>query len=167
MVPGLFATTPLLSTWLANNSEPYYRRATSIAAGFIAANSVLLFSFFFFASFLINDSFSLRVLSLALGVSPRRKVQGIQKQRLWIWYCKWPAHDPFINLRWSYPIKPSTLCIIFGSLLNVAYLSRQNKSKTRIGRREELLKGYNEDKDGGLRAWMELGDKHPDFRYTL
>jgi len=46
MVPGLSATTPILSTWLANNSEPYYRRATSIALGFIAANSVFLFFFF-------------------------------------------------------------------------------------------------------------------------
>ena len=43
MVPGLNATTPILSAWLANNSEPYYRRATSIAVGFIAAISVLLF----------------------------------------------------------------------------------------------------------------------------
>ena len=36
-----------------------------------------------------------------------------------------------------------------------------------MGRREELLEKYNKDEDGGLRAWMELGDEHPDFRYTL
>ena len=52
-------------------------------------------------------------------------------------------------------------------MLNVVYLSFKNKSKNRIGRREELLEKYNEDEDGGLRAWMELGDEHPDFRYTL
>ena len=43
MVPGLNTITPILATWLANNSEPYYRRATSIAVGFIAAASVLHF----------------------------------------------------------------------------------------------------------------------------
>ena len=40
MVPGVYATTPVLAAWVANNSEPYYRRATSVAMGFIAANSV-------------------------------------------------------------------------------------------------------------------------------
>jgi hypothetical protein len=40
MVPGVYATAPVLSAWMANNSEPYYRRATSVAIGFIATNSV-------------------------------------------------------------------------------------------------------------------------------
>lgn len=40
MVPGIYATAPVLGAWMANNSEPYYRRATSIALGFIATNSV-------------------------------------------------------------------------------------------------------------------------------
>lgn len=31
---------PILSTWIANNSEPHYRRATSVAMGFIATNAV-------------------------------------------------------------------------------------------------------------------------------
>lgn len=57
--------------------------------------------------------------------------------------------------------------MVLGSLVNVAYLSWKNKSKTRIGRREEVLEKYDKDEDGGLRAWMELGDEHPDFRYTL
>jgi hypothetical protein len=47
------------------------------------------------------------------------------------------------------------------------YLSWKNKLKTREGRREELLEKYDKDEDGRLRAWMELGDEHPDFRYTL
>ncbi|KAJ3568327.1 hypothetical protein NP233_g5783 [Leucocoprinus birnbaumii] len=38
-VPGVYATPPILSAWMANNSEPYFRRATSIALGFIATNS--------------------------------------------------------------------------------------------------------------------------------
>jgi hypothetical protein len=40
MVPRVYATTPVLAAWMANNSEPYYRRATSVAIGFIVANSV-------------------------------------------------------------------------------------------------------------------------------
>ena len=40
MVPGVYAMAPVLSAWMANNSEPYYRRATSVALGFIATNSV-------------------------------------------------------------------------------------------------------------------------------
>jgi hypothetical protein len=42
MVPGIFGTLPILGAWTANNSEPYYRRATSIAVGAIATNSVSL-----------------------------------------------------------------------------------------------------------------------------
>ena len=45
MVPGVYATAPVLAAWMANNSEPHYRRATSVAFGFIATNSVCLFSF--------------------------------------------------------------------------------------------------------------------------
>lgn len=64
-------------------------------------------------------------------------------------------------------IEHSSTCIVLGSLMNVAYMSWKNKSKNRIGRRQELLEKYNEDEDGDLKAWMELGDEHPDFRYTL
>jgi len=38
MVSGASANAPLLVAWMANNSEPYYRRSTSIALGFIADN---------------------------------------------------------------------------------------------------------------------------------
>ena len=44
MVPGAYASAPVLSAWMANNSEPHYRRATSVAIGFIATNSVRLLS---------------------------------------------------------------------------------------------------------------------------
>ena len=43
MVPGAYASAPVLSAWMANNSEPHYRRATSVAIGFIATNSVCFF----------------------------------------------------------------------------------------------------------------------------
>ena len=59
------------------------------------------------------------------------------------------------------------MCVALGSLLNVVYLSWKNNSKICVERREELLEKYNKDKDGGLRAWMELGDEHPDFWYAL
>lgn len=39
-VTGTYAMAPILSTWIANNSEPHYRRATSVAMGFIATNAV-------------------------------------------------------------------------------------------------------------------------------
>ncbi|KAF9519048.1 hypothetical protein BS47DRAFT_1337603 [Hydnum rufescens UP504] len=35
-VPGTYASTPILASWIANNSEPHYRRATSIAVGIVA-----------------------------------------------------------------------------------------------------------------------------------
>ncbi|KAF5332971.1 hypothetical protein D9757_015228 [Collybiopsis confluens] len=37
-VPGVYAVIPPLAAWVSNNSEPHYRRATSIALGFIATN---------------------------------------------------------------------------------------------------------------------------------
>lgn len=40
MVPGVYARTPVIAAWIANNSEPYYRRATSIAMGFVLTNAV-------------------------------------------------------------------------------------------------------------------------------
>uniref|UniRef100_A0A8H7XRX8 Major facilitator superfamily (MFS) profile domain-containing protein n=1 Tax=Psilocybe cubensis TaxID=181762 RepID=A0A8H7XRX8_PSICU len=33
MVPGAYAIVPIISAWFANNTEPHYRRATSIALG--------------------------------------------------------------------------------------------------------------------------------------
>ena len=56
-----------------------------------------------------------------------------------------------------------------GSFVNVVYLSWRNKIKKRPEKRAELLDKYkrNEDDEGGLDAWIELGDRHPDFVYTL
>lgn len=39
-VSGTYALPPILSAWMANNSEPHYRRATSVALGFVATNAV-------------------------------------------------------------------------------------------------------------------------------
>ena len=66
----------------------------------------------------------------------------------------------------------SSIILIVGSLINMAYLSWRNKVKKRPGVREKMLQKYATsekgiDDDGGLSAWMELGDRHPDFVYTL
>ena len=57
----------------------------------------------------------------------------------------------------------------------MAYLSWRNKVKKRPGVRTKLLQKYVTDSDekgisdDGRRLgdWMELGDRHPDFVYTL
>ena len=59
-----------------------------------------------------------------------------------------------------------------GSFVNIAYLSWRNKVKKRPEERGKLLDKYNkgnddDDNEKGLDAWMELGDRHPDFVYTL
>ena len=70
------------------------------------------------------------------------------------------------------PSSCSSIILIVGSLINIAYLSWRNKVKKRPGVREKLLEQYTIpgkgiDDDGGLGAWIELGDRHPDFVYTL
>jgi hypothetical protein len=54
----------------------------------------------------------------------------------------------------------------------MAYLSWRNKVKKRPGVRTKLLQKYVTDEkeigdEEGLSAWIELGDRHPDFVYTL
>lgn len=53
----------------------------------------------------------------------------------------------------------------------MAYLSWRNKVKQRPEERAKLLEKYaaadKEGEDGGLSAWIELGDQHPDSVYTL
>lgn len=54
--------------------------------------------------------------------------------------------------------------MVIGPLANALLLIRMNITKQRC--RNEILAPYV-DPDGEARAWMELGDKHPDFRYTI
>ena len=54
MVPGVYASAPVLAAWMANNSDPYYRRASSVVMGFIAANSVS-FGVKYITNFLLNS----------------------------------------------------------------------------------------------------------------
>ena len=68
----------------------------------------------------------------------------------------------------------SSILVVVGCLVNMAYLSWRNKVKKRPEERAKLLDKYNlkgndndDDDKGGLDAWVELGDRHPDFVYTL
>jgi len=129
MVPGIYSTAPVLSAWMANNSEPYYRRATSVAIGFIATNAGGILSTWRFPT---NEGPKFRKTTI-------------------------------MDLTFS------ILLVVF-SLINMAYLSWRNKVKKRPEVRAKLLEKYvvsEKQNDGGLEAWTELGDRHPDFVYTL
>ncbi|KAJ2915564.1 hypothetical protein MD484_g4840, partial [Candolleomyces efflorescens] len=126
MVPGIYGLSPVTCAWVANNSEPYYRRASSIAIGFMATNAGGILSTWRF---------------------PTKEGPKFTKTAI-------------MNLVFA------CVMIIF-TLLNMLYLHTQNQRKTR--HRHEILKPYatDEEPEGGVRAWVELGDKHPDFKYTL
>lgn len=61
----------------------------------------------------------------------------------------------------------SQIAGIVVALVNAAYLHDQNRRKKE--NREALLEKYDTSKqaDGGVQAWVDLGDRHPDFPYML
>ena len=63
----------------------------------------------------------------------------------------------------------SCIIIIVFSTLNVLYLNYATHQKER--NRDEILAPYiTSDKaveDGGEAAWIDLGDRHPDFQYAF
>ncbi|KAK7056857.1 hypothetical protein VNI00_002574 [Paramarasmius palmivorus] len=124
-VPGVYAGAPVIAAWMSNNSEPYYRRATSIAFGFIATNSGGITSTWLF---------------------PTKEGPKFRKTTI-------------LDMVFS-------ASIVVLAIINALYLSRQNRLKKE--RRAEILAPYAtaEEPDGGERAWMDLGDRHPDFKYT-
>ncbi|PAV17561.1 MFS general substrate transporter [Pyrrhoderma noxium] len=74
-VSGAYALAPVTSAWIANNSEPHYRRATSIALAFMATNSGGILSTWSFPSSesprfvratIIGITFSLLILCLSV-----------------------------------------------------------------------------------------------------
>ncbi|KAK7462345.1 hypothetical protein VKT23_007946 [Stygiomarasmius scandens] len=127
-VSGVYASTPIIYAWLSNNSEPHYRRATSIALGVIATNSGGITSTWLY---------------------PSNEAPAFRKAII-------------INLVFA-------ILVILTSALNALILSRANRLKRE--KRIELLAPYLEhgsvEPDGGLKAWVELGDKHPDYVYTI
>ena len=78
MTAGVSGANPIVYAWLANNSEPHYRRATSIALAVLAGNSVC----FGGKSTIISHFLSFRVASWVSGVSQSRTVQSSAKQPL-------------------------------------------------------------------------------------
>ena len=63
-----------------------------------------------------------------------------------------------------------SILVVTFTLINMTYLSWRNKVKKRPEVRAKLLEKYVIDKeggDGGLSAWTELGDRHPDFTYII
>jgi len=129
-VPGIYALLPVMFSWIANNSEPHYRRASCIALVVMGVNMGGILSTWSF---------------------PTKDAPRFTKTTI-------------MNL---------VFCVVMalGFLANSFILSRMNASKQR--RRAEILAPYGDDdtdgkvQGGGLIAWKELGDKHPDFRYTI
>ncbi|KAF7982450.1 hypothetical protein HWV62_28599 [Athelia sp. TMB] len=124
IVPGVYAVAPILAAWMANNSEPHYRRASSVAFGFMAANFGGILSTWSFPS---NEA-------------PR--------------YTK----TTIMNLTFS-------AIIVVASMANVLILDLKNKRKAQ--KRADILAPYGDDAQSTETAWKELGDRHPDFCYTL
>ncbi|KAF8200246.1 major facilitator superfamily domain-containing protein [Pholiota molesta] len=126
MVPGVYARTPVIAAWIANNSEPYYRRATSIAMGFVLTNAGGI---------------------LSTWMYPTSEGPKFRKTTI-------------MNLTFA-------VVSIALAVLNAIVLRYLTKRKERL--REKILAPYVTDKnpEGGLRAWVELGDRHPDFHYVI
>jgi len=128
-VPGIYASVPPVSAWMANNSEPHYRRASSIALGFVATNAGGITSTWLF---------------------PTKDAPNYTRTTI-------------INLTFS-------ILIMVGAGINALLLHHMNEQKAQ--RRDQILAPYGIDSDdekgsGATRAWVELGDRHPDFKYTL
>ena len=147
----------------------------------------------FFLRFILHTHFLsfFRVVFWVLGViQPRTDLNSI-KQQLWISCCTLtamffspPPPPPPLSLSIRFTnflfffFESSSIFVVVGSLINMAYLSWRNKVKKRPGVRAKLLKNYATaagkeshmhvgGDDGGTSAWIELGDQHPDFVYTL
>lgn len=60
----------------------------------------------------------------------------------------------------------SAIGMISLAIINALTLSYANKRKKE--KRTEILAPFSTDKepDGGVAAWIELGDRHPDFHYV-
>ncbi|KAI7941672.1 hypothetical protein MJO29_013746 [Puccinia striiformis f. sp. tritici] len=141
-IPGAYAVSPSLGAWTADNSEPHKRKATAIALGAMVANSGGLFSVWIFV----------------LGKKPR--------------YHLPTAFNIFFGV-----------AIIVCCILNTIWLSHAQKKK--VAKRSDILEKFglrsasasfkqeeNESQDQlsehdmmSAKAWDDLGDQHPDFKY--
>ncbi|PAV17564.1 MFS general substrate transporter [Pyrrhoderma noxium] len=119
-VSGISGLLPIFATWVANNSEPHSRRATSLALLFIAINSGGILSTWLFPS-----------------------SEGPRFIRATIIYITF------------------SLSIFSLSVLNALYLKWRNRQK--LSQKNSISSGVDETSD----SWLRLGDKHPEFIYTI
>ena len=176
MVPGVYGAIPVLVAWMSNNSEPYYRRAATVGLNLIFSSAVcyaVKFGqvYYFLLVFLILGRCH---EYLEFPIQGRTEIHENDN------------HMPnFVSFSFDFcliyffflstlvnPFWFSCILTFLMSFVNMSYLSWRNKVKKRPGVREKLLEGYmgsfdKESVDGGLHAWTELGDQHPDFVYTL
>jgi len=59
--------------------------------------------------------------------------------------------------------------VVTGLLAISNYVVLSYKNKKKAENRDKILAPFitEKDPDGGVAAWVELGDRHPDFRYAL
>ncbi|EAU90005.1 hypothetical protein CC1G_05921 [Coprinopsis cinerea okayama7 len=126
IVPGVFAASPIAAAWLSNNSEPYFRRASSIAFGFMATN---------FGGILSTWRF------------PTSEGPRFEKTTI-------------MNMTFAVIMTLSSV----GNIFLLMWLQKRKEKN-----RDKILAPYVTEKepDGGERAWIDLGDRHPDFKYAL
>ena len=66
MAAGVSGAGPIISAWNANNSEPHYRRATSVALSVLAANAVCFFlAILVYITIILSYSFSIFFIRVA------------------------------------------------------------------------------------------------------
>ncbi|KAJ3568326.1 hypothetical protein NP233_g5782 [Leucocoprinus birnbaumii] len=135
---GVYSIPPVNSAWVSNNSEPHYRRATAIALAAVFTNCGGILSTWLFPS----------------SEAPRYRSSVI-------------LNLVFIALL-------GLTAIVNGLMLHWFNVRKQDPV-----RRQELLAPYFEsvkedyesdfsrEEEANKRAWLDLGDKHPDFKYVL
>ncbi|KAF5353280.1 hypothetical protein D9756_008136 [Leucocoprinus leucothites] len=135
---GVYSIPPVNSAWVSNNSEPHYRRATAIALAAVFTNCGGILSTWLFPA----------------SAAPRYRDTSI------------------INLVFI-------LLLGLTAIANGLMLHWFNKRKQDPAKRQELLAPYFESvkadfesdysrtEEANKRAWLDLGDKHPDFKYVL
>ncbi|KNZ55086.1 uncharacterized protein VP01_276g6 [Puccinia sorghi] len=139
-IPGVFSLIPPIGAWAANNSDGHYRRATAIAFSYSTSTVGGILSTWLFPQ----------------SQAPRYR-PGI-----------------IVNLVWSVVLALIHLdCagILLGVILNYVWLRYANHYKSKNRSRilepyDPLGNGIQPDSPEFLRAWTELGDKHPDFKYV-
>ena len=167
VVPGVYSSAPVIAAWISNNSEPHYTRATSIAVGLGATNIVSVFWHLQrlcvgYLRFCTTTGRNIEHLALSHSRGPKIPQNYDHEPRI--------VRDPSISRTYSvwlriYP--NSQVGIILLAVINAVYLNYQNKNKK--ANRAQILGRYDTSKhaDGGVWAWVDLGDRHPDFHYML